>query len=329
MGKSRTHIFIRMEKRKITLITTSRNEEQTITAFLSSIERQSFCPDELVIVDAYSTDRTVERIREFEKNSILSIRLIQKRGNRSYGRNAAVREAKNEIIACSDVGCILDTHWLEKITQPFEDDTVDVVAGFYYPKTKNTFELCLAAYTCVMKDKVDPDNFLPSSRSIAFRRSAWKKVGGYPQWLEYCEDLVFAKKLSQHGARFVTVLEAVVYWPQRSTIWAAARQFFRYAQGDGQARYFRPQTPFLFIRYLLGLVIVIIAWYVQSIDVIIFLIFGILLYLLWAIVKNYRYVRCDGAYIYLPLLQIVSDIAVISGTIVGLLQSIWGTLDKR
>ena len=40
-------------------------------------------------------------------------------------------------------------------------------------------------------DDIDPQTFLPSSRSIAFTKEAWAAVGGYPEWLDYCEDLLF------------------------------------------------------------------------------------------------------------------------------------------
>ena len=53
---------------------------------------------------------------------------------------------------------------------------------------------------CPTRDEVDPATFLPSSRSVAFRKAAWAAVGGYPEWLDYCEDLVFDLSLRERGA---------------------------------------------------------------------------------------------------------------------------------
>lgn len=97
-------------------------------------------------------------------------------------------------------------------------------------------------------------------------------------------------------------------------------QFFNYARGDGQALYFRPQTPFIFVRYIAGIALIIAAFTTKS-HTLVYAIMGLLaLYCVWAIQKNYRYVRLTNAFVFLPTLQVVSDIAVMLGTCVGLLQ---------
>ena len=51
----------------------------------------------------------------------------------------------------------------------------------------------LLASTTTLPDQtdIDPARFLPSSRSVAFRREVFDRTGGYPEWLDYCEDLLF------------------------------------------------------------------------------------------------------------------------------------------
>jgi hypothetical protein len=222
----------------------------------------------------------------------------------------------------SDVGCILDKHWLENITDPFNNSAVDVVAGFYHAKTESVFEKCLATYTCVMPDKVDKQNFLPSSRSIAFTKYAWEKVGGYPEYLNTCEDLVFAKKLKEKKIEFTVAKDALVYWPQRKNIFQAFIQFYSYAVGDGQAFFMRAQTPLLYLRFLVFTILVIELFLSSSRINFFILILLFVLYTLYAIVKNYRYVKNNQAFFYLPLLQYTSDIAVFLGTTIGIIKRI-------
>ncbi len=50
----------------------------------------------------------------------------------------------------------------------------------------------------------------------------------------------------------------------------------------------------------------------------------VFLYIIWAVVKNYKYVRDLKAMIILPVLQVISDIAIILGTTIGILK-IWDT----
>jgi len=320
---------------KISLITTVYNEGKTIDVFLKSIAQQTQLPDELVITDAGSIDNTVEKLKKYQTAAKFPVKIIIKRGNRSVGRNEAIKQARGEILACSDAGCILEKSWLKNITKPFnirhprgsgdlnlapqKKHSIDVVSGFYLPKTTNIFEQCLATYTCTMYDKIDRDNFLPSSRSIAFTKSAWEKVEGYPSYLNTCEDLVFATRLKKAGCTFIFAEDTIVYWPQRKNLLQAFQQFFSYALGDGQARFIRPQVPLLFLRYGVVISLVIIGIFMYTKVIISALLTGFVFYIIWAINKNYHYINHSNALLYLPLLQFTADIAVLFGTSIGML----------
>ncbi len=315
-------------EQKVTVILTVKNEEKSLALFLDSVIKQTKKPDEIVVVDGGSGDNT-PRILDSYKYKIKNLRVIIKSGNRSVGRNTAIKNSIHEIIAVTDAGCVLDKHWLEKIVKPFENEQVSVVSGFYKPLTKGVFEKCLSTYTCVMEDRLDIDNFLPSSRSVAFRKSAWKEVKGYPENLDTCEDLMFDKKLQAEGFKFYTQKSAFVWWPQRKNILQAAKQFFIYARGDGKARYFRNTTPLLFGRYIFGFALLGFIIFSKNYFIFYILYSIFLLYILWSIQKNYRYVNHWKAFFCLPLLQFVSDICVISGTIIGVGESIWDIQSKQ
>jgi glycosyltransferase involved in cell wall biosynthesis len=165
-----------MGNMKVSLITTVLNEEKSIKSFLASVQGQARLPDEFIIVDGGSTDLTIERIKTHELK-IKNLILIRKKGNRSTGRNEAIRHSTGSIIAVSDAGCILEKNWLKNIIKPLGNKDIDIASGFYRPIADSIFGKSLSAYTCVMPDKIDRKNFLPSSRSVDFRKEAWKKVG--------------------------------------------------------------------------------------------------------------------------------------------------------
>jgi GT2 family glycosyltransferase len=245
----------------IAIISTVYNEGDNIRALLESLRAQSLQPDEIVIVDGGSTDRTVAILREYE--SCLPLRVIVAPGcNISAGRNIAIRAAggadPDAIIAATDAGVVLDARWLERLTTPFMDDpSLEVVGGFFRANPHTIFEAALGATTLPLADEIDAESFLPSSRSVAFRKAAWLRVGGYPEWLDYCEDLIFDLRLKQSGSPFAFAPEAIAYFRPRSTLRAFFKQYYLYARGDGKAGLWGKRHAARYGTYFIGVPLIL------------------------------------------------------------------------
>jgi len=237
---------------KVSLITTVKNEADSMERLLESLLAQSRKPEEVIIVDGGSTDGTVEVIRTYQGK--LPLKIIMGEGfNISQGRNAAIAQAQGEVIASTDAGVRLDPDWLQQLLAPFEEeDSIDVVSGFFLPDPQSLFEIALGATILPTLSEIDPHRFLPSSRSVAFRWEAWKEVEGYPEWLDYCEDLVFDFKLRHAGFKFLFAPQAVVYFRPRPHLGAFFRQYYRYARGDGKADLWRRRHAIRYLSYLLA-----------------------------------------------------------------------------
>ena len=246
---------------KISVIVTVRNEEETIEALVQSLLRQTRAPDEIVIADGGSTDRTVEIIKRLIRHGAPIELLCCPGANIAAGRNRAILAATGEIICCTDAGTRLDSEWLDQISKPFEQGA-DVAMGFFQADPQSTFEWALGATTLPDQDEIDPNRFIPSSRSIAFRRVVWQAVGGYPEWLDYCEDVVFDLALRRAGFRFAWVPEAKVAYRPRTTLRSYFRQYYLYARGDGKANLWPRRHAIRYLTYLAApLVFVLGFWY--------------------------------------------------------------------
>lgn len=302
---------------KVSFIATVYNEESTIKALLQSLSIQSKIPDEVIIVDGGSTDLTVAKIRSFGKLKT-KLKITIKKGNRAVGRNEAIKNANNEIIVCSDAGCILGKNWVRNIIEPFIDSKVEVVAGYYSGRPNSVFEKCLIPYVLVMPDKVDENNFLPASRSMAFKKSIWEKVGKFPEEFSNNEDYVFGLRLKKINANIAFEKRAIVYWLPRSNMKDAFVMFYRFAKGDSESRIFRPKVILIFLRYIIFFVLLSLFFFLKLNLILNVLYLILFLYILWSIIKNYKYVNDFRAILVLPLMQIISDKAVILGTISGL-----------
>lgn len=121
--------------------------------------------------------------------------------------------------------------------------------GFYEPDPYSTLQRLVACLNMPDAAEVDPDRFMPSSRSIAFTKAVWQQAGEYPEWLDIGEDMYFNFRVLNTGARREFVPSAIVRWQLRPTLQATARQYFRYGEGDGMAGMFPQRHALRFATY--------------------------------------------------------------------------------
>ena len=244
---------------KVSVICTIKNEGKSIAQFLDGLLAQSLVPDEIVLVDGGSTDDTVASIERYVAAGA-PLTLLQEPGaSRARGRNLATCAANYEIIACTDVGCIPRYDWLERLTAPFEDPEIQAVGGFYRPQCTTRFEVCAGVATCPGREHIDTATWLPTTRSLAYTRAAWAKVGGFDDNLREAEDAPFVASLRRADIQWAWALDAIVLWRPRSTLRAFLRQHTLYAYGDGiSATHVRPHIMLTTI-YTTGMILLAMA----------------------------------------------------------------------
>lgn len=236
-----------------------RNEGSSIARLLESLCSQTRQPDEVIIVDGGSSDDTVSQLRAWEQSRRLPLRILVEPGsNISRGRNVAIAAASGPVVASTDAGVRLGPSWLAELSRPFESNDMAepaavVACGFFMPEAATVFETALGATVLPELDDVDPTSFLPSSRSVAFLKSAWQSVGGYPEWLDYCEDLILDLRLRARGYPFVFVPSATVHFRPRKNLRAFFTQYFRYARGNGKANLWAKRHLIRYLTYLVAL----------------------------------------------------------------------------
>lgn len=247
---------------EVSVIATVYNEGNSIRRLLDTLATQTRQPDEVVICDGGSTDDTVAILWGY-KERLPNLRVIVEPGaNISRGRNVAIAAAAGPIIAATDAGVRLAPDWLEKLMDPFEQaqspgqDWPIAVAGFFLPDVTGPFQTAMAATVLPLPEDIDPRRFLPSSRSVAFRKSAWEAAGGYPEWLDYCEDLLFDFAVNDQQpdapSAFVWAPEAIAYFQPRASLSSFWTQYYRYARGDGKADLWRKRHAVRYATYLVA-----------------------------------------------------------------------------
>lgn len=306
------------------------NEADSLATLFASVAGQTRRPDEIVVVDGGSTDGTADVARAWQAQGLPIALLARPGANISAGRNAAIAATAAPLIAVTDAGVRLEPGWLEALTRPFDDpDPPEVVAGFFRSDPRSPFEVALGATTLPTADEIRPERFHPSSRSVAFTRRAWERVGGYPEWLDYCEDLLFDFALEDAGCRRVFAPDAVVHFRPRPSPRAFYLQYYRYARGDGKADLWRRRHAIRYATYLglplgllaarrwpwlLGLIGLAAAGYLRRPYI-----------RLWPALRPMGWSERLTALAWVPALRLIGDIAKMAGYPVGL----WWRLSHR
>jgi len=318
---------------KVSICITVFNEEGSIAELFESLLSQTKKPNEIIVVDGGSSDNTVEILRHFAKKD-KRIRFLVEPGSCAHGRNVSIDLAKNKIVALTDAGCIAKKDWLERITEPFKYKSVGLVAGFYNMPAKTSLQTALSVFNGVPEERFNPTDFIPSARSVAFKKEVWREIGGFDERLEKAgEDTKFFYNCVKAGVKIARVKEARVVWEEtrEMNLKKAFKKFYQYAKGDAQVGiWWHPSKKLtshnikillIFIRYILGFAFLIFSLKNQSYLPLVFFLF--FLYFFWSIWKWRDVVKGWGRF-WLPVVQILSDFAVMSGFSSGIISNLRG-----
>jgi glycosyltransferase involved in cell wall biosynthesis len=298
----------------LAVITTVFNEAESVEGLIGSLLAQSRPADRIVVADGGSSDGTLGVLSGIAATHP-TVRVIEHPGNRSEGRNAAIRAADADLVACIDGGCTADPGWLEAIARPLEAGA-DWVAGFYRPVGATLRSTCLGLVMVYVREEVDEDLFLPSARSMAFRNRAWAAVGGFPEDTEFAEDTLFDQRMLDAGYRPRFAGDAIVSWTPPSSYRQLAATMFRWGHGDGQAGLRGPVYKRLLLVYgAIGVTVVVAALAAP---------WAIALPLLALVADavrrtrfKYRWASGLMKYLHIPLAQVVATTATLVGFVAG------------
>jgi glycosyltransferase involved in cell wall biosynthesis len=233
------------KRQSVALIMPVKNEERSVGPTLDSVFASTRLPDEIIIADGQSVDRTLERLQAYTGRGV-PIRIVPNpQVFAGAGRNHAATVATSDILLFLDFGNLVHPRWIEEMTRSFEEDpTVDAVGGAFEPFIESDFEHCVASiqYEEMMlfsrlsrAEKLAwiPEDLRLGGLGTAVSRACYQRLGGMPGWLRAAEDKLFGYKLLKARARIVPAVDAVLYHHIRKDLPSVFLQNFIYARGDG------------------------------------------------------------------------------------------------
>ncbi|HRY82971.1 MAG TPA: glycosyltransferase [Candidatus Moranbacteria bacterium] len=204
---------------KIAIVTGIYNEERHIRELIDAVLQQTVKPDEFILVDDGSKDRTAEIVKEYAEQNPFIKYFYQKNAGPASARNRAWKNSTSEICIFTDGDCVPNSDWIEKLIGPFSDENVGAVAGTY--RTVNTQSI-LARFIGLeigwKHSRYGKTIDVHGTYNLAVRKSILEEIGGldesYP--VPSGEDWDMTYKISKI-CKIAFVPEAIVghYHPEK------------------------------------------------------------------------------------------------------------------
>lgn len=202
----------KMIEKKISLVATTFNNENEIISFLDNIFEQTLLPNEIVISDGGSKDRTVDYIKNYQQNTGVKINIrTGKRLNIAEGFNDAIKNSSGDIIFIAGVGNLYPNFFVEKLYMNMTESKADVVCPYIVAQKNNNFTECYNKVFCRNGNGQVGEN--AANHGCLVKREIFQKYGYFYEKFIYAgEDAEFYKYIQSQGAKIISIPEVKVYW---------------------------------------------------------------------------------------------------------------------
>jgi glycosyltransferase involved in cell wall biosynthesis len=203
----------------ISVIVCAHNEERFIAGCIHSLLAQTRVPDEVLVINNASTDRTGEVAR-----SLPGVHVIDEpRKGLVVARERGRREAAGDLLVYVDADCRAPLTWLERIERRFvRDSSLTALSGNYRFYDWDWWgRLLIRAYDFTLGPA---SHFLAKGLRLgvvfyggnfAVRRAALDRVGGFDTSIEFHgEDTNIGRRLFARG-RVALAYECYLYTSAR------------------------------------------------------------------------------------------------------------------
>ena len=204
----------------VSVILFTYNAEKYVENNLRSMHNQNLKDIEIILVDKYSNDRTIEIAKKFKEVRILNAPI-----ERSTQVNFGAAQAKGKYIFITGVDIEYHPDYLAKAVEKCEQEGYDAVYTSVVTKNESFFGRCKALERlCYVGD-----DFHESARFI--RKDVFLKIGGYDEDLVAGEDYDFQRRLNKEGYRTGRVdVVAEYHLGEEETIGHIIRRSFYYGK---------------------------------------------------------------------------------------------------
>jgi succinoglycan biosynthesis protein ExoA len=231
------------------------NEERTIERVLEALRRQSFPAGqmEVIVADGRSTDGTRKKIEAYAgAHPGWALRWVDNPGRSApAGLNAALREARGEIILRMDAHAIPDPDYVEQCVRALEHSGCEGVGGgiVIQPGGSGVVARAIAAAVAnpfatggVRYRSGGKEGEVDTVPFAAFRRDVFRRVGEFNEQVPVNEDYEFNYRVRAAGGRLFFTPKIRSRYIARGELGALARQYYFYGHQKAVMLSFHPKS---------------------------------------------------------------------------------------
>ncbi|RJQ36310.1 glycosyltransferase [Candidatus Parcubacteria bacterium] len=223
---------------RISILIPAHNEERSITACVLSCLKQTRKPDEILVVNDGSTDRTGEILKSFgDKIRVLTIPIAT--GNKSHAQEYGLKFITSDVFIATDGDTILDPRFVEYVEEDFRDKRVMAIGGYVRSMKYNWLTACRAFEYAVGQNlhKLAQSYigflFVIPGVAGAFRTKEFLKYIAFDHDT-LTEDLDFTYRLHKLGMKIFYDRRIVAFTQDPVTLGAYVNQVRRWFGGGWQ-----------------------------------------------------------------------------------------------
>ena len=192
----------------VSIIIRTKNEERWVSQCLEGVFSQDYKNFEVILVDNESTDKTIERAKQFNVREIITCRDYLP----GKALNMGIRMAEGEYIVCLSGHCIpTNVSWLGNLLRNMVEPEIAGVYGRQEPMafTPDADKRDLLLVFGLDRKVQVKDDFFHNANSL-IRRDLWEEIP-FDETVTNIEDRVWSRRVLQRGYKIIYEPDASVY----------------------------------------------------------------------------------------------------------------------
>ena len=242
-----------MLTQKLSVVVCTKNEELRIEDCLKSIALNN--PDEIIIVDGGSTDRTVEIARRYTDQVIQS-----PKSNLTRDRQKGIDHAKNSHIAMIDSDHRLEQGDLQSLLNDLEKYKLDIVQSQLISFQNHGFWDAAEEDSWYLTHNIPGPKAMIGTAPAIFKKNIFEKVKFEDNITSTIDDTDFMYRLSKHPEIKIGIGDTKVKQLHFSTFQTYFKKFQWYGKGDGEFCVKNPNRAPSMVYHLLVRYPVLYSW---------------------------------------------------------------------